>query len=71
VRFCPSDESRLLQPREQTRKPHLAAGRPSFRLNAPGLSFLSAVYAERVALLPARSDLVGGLPFASLLSLFI
>src|SRR6266576_2055765 len=29
---------------------------------------LSSGYAERVALLPARSDLVGGLSFASLLS---
>jgi len=27
---------------------------------------LAAVFAERVALFPARSDLVGGLPFASL-----
>src|SRR6266704_259807 len=36
-----------------------------------GGPFLSAVYAESVALLPARSDLVGGLPFASLLFLYI
>ncbi len=39
---------------------------PSIRKDAFGWPTLSAVSAERVALLSARSDHVGGLPFASL-----